>query len=230
MIAASALALLLAAAAPAAAHFTISAPPARGHDELVQDEAPCGGFNGPSAARPAFGPSSQLTVRFADTAGELGIFLGIGANPSDFSLQIGKAVLSQRGVYNLTFDLSAVPAANAKSLATVQIRSESEHGSLFECADVTLDIPVKSSPTPPSPSASPSPMPPSPSASPVPPSPSASPTPAPQSSQPASQSPAPSTTHAGGYPTDGPVLSGASSIAAGSLAAVAAGAVAALVL
>nr|KAJ3417672.1 hypothetical protein HK105_000946 [Polyrhizophydium stewartii] len=171
-----------------------------------------------------------LTVRFADTAGELGIFLGIGANPSDFSLQIGKAVLSQRGVYNLTFDLSAVPAANAKSLATVQIRSESEHGSLFECADVTLDIPVKSSPTPPSPSASPSPMPPSPSASPVPPSPSASPTPAPQSSQPASQSPAPSTTHAGGYPTDGPVLSGASSIAAGSLAAVAAGAVAALVL
>ena len=54
MLFSSLLALTALVASPVFAHFKLTNPPARGSDELTQDQGPCGGYNTPQTSRPDF--------------------------------------------------------------------------------------------------------------------------------------------------------------------------------
>ncbi|KAI8926962.1 hypothetical protein BC831DRAFT_454500 [Entophlyctis helioformis] len=138
----TALLATLAAASSVSAHFTVTTPAPRGFDELIQPQGPCGGFNATSPTRSSFGPKSPISIRFADANGNVEVRLGLGANPqaADFSYKIGAVSLTKVGVYDLAFDLSAIPAASAKAPATVQIVATTPDGVLYACSDVMLDL------------------------------------------------------------------------------------------
>ncbi|KAI8911904.1 hypothetical protein BC831DRAFT_439197, partial [Entophlyctis helioformis] len=91
---------------------------------------------------------SNLTIREGDGNTTITVNLGIGANPTSFPLKIGSLVVTKKDNYTIPVDLSGVSAADAKSPATIQIISDNGNGAplLHECADVTLDIPVKEAP------------------------------------------------------------------------------------
>ncbi|KAL2914240.1 hypothetical protein HK105_206184 [Polyrhizophydium stewartii] len=131
---------VLAAALSVSAHFTLTTPPTRGFDELVEDVGPCGGFDTPSATRAVFSSSSNITVRFADSKGSASVKLAVGEAPAAFPITLGSVELSKRGVYNLPFDLSAVGVSNNGASATIQISISSSHGTLFQCSDVVLAL------------------------------------------------------------------------------------------
>ncbi|KAL2913323.1 hypothetical protein HK105_207201 [Polyrhizophydium stewartii] len=130
----------LAAAASVSAHFSVTTPPSRGLDELIEDQAPCGGFNTPSTTRTTFGQSSNVTIRLADTNSNVYVKIGYGANPTSFATTLGSTFYAKKGVYNLPFSLSAVPASNNGQPATIQISINGSHGALYQCSDVTLSL------------------------------------------------------------------------------------------
>ncbi|KAL2916410.1 hypothetical protein HK105_204166 [Polyrhizophydium stewartii] len=193
--------VLTAVAGPAAAHFSLTVPPTRLFDELEEINAPCGGGNTPSATRTVFTKDSKVTIKFADKQGTASVFLGIGENPTTFPIKVGELTMSKFGDYDIPLDFSSVPAANAKSPATIQVIVNSD-GALYQCGDVTLNL-----------------------ATATPASSSSSAVPPKTSSAPAATT-APAKTTDGGYatskpsyPTDGPILSGAKSTGASAVLA-----------
>ncbi|KAL2912870.1 hypothetical protein HK105_207651 [Polyrhizophydium stewartii] len=160
MLTTTALALLLAAATPAAAHFTISTPPNRGHDELVQDQAPCGGFAA-TGPRTAVDQQTSVVIRMADRTSTCNVRLGLGDNPSSFPVQLASQSFTALGVYTIGVNLAAAGSVANGAPATIQVQCSSEHGTLYECSDISIRVPQQS-PQPPSRSPTPSPQPPPP--------------------------------------------------------------------
>ncbi|KAL2912868.1 hypothetical protein HK105_207649 [Polyrhizophydium stewartii] len=130
----------LAAAASVSAHFTVTTPPSRGFDELIEDQAPCGGFNTPSTTRTTFGKDSNVTIRLADDSATTTVRIGYGSNPKKFKSLVGSASFTSKGVYNIPFNLHKVPRSQSGKPATVQITISGDDGVLYQCSDVILKL------------------------------------------------------------------------------------------
>ncbi|EGF81336.1 hypothetical protein BATDEDRAFT_34896 [Batrachochytrium dendrobatidis JAM81] len=139
MLFSSLLALTALVASPVFAHFKLTNPPARGSDELTQDQGPCGGYNTPQTSRPDFKKDSKVSIRMADKTAEATVYLGTGGNPTSFPYQIGHQSFTKIGVYDMSVDFSKLPASvKTGSVATVQIILKGDHGTLYQCADVKV--------------------------------------------------------------------------------------------
>ncbi|KAL2918141.1 hypothetical protein HK105_202068 [Polyrhizophydium stewartii] len=228
MIAAATLCLAL-AVAPAAAHFRLIDPPTRHFDALDELVGPCGNAATPSPVRATFGVGNNVTIRFGHEHGNASVFLGLGENPTSFPLSVGFLDMTAKGNYSIPISLAGVPETSAKSPATLQIIVNGGDGvgvcwcitrcdvdltniypprrtqqNLFQCADVKLDLPVKASTSaPPSASVSPSALP------------STSKSAGGYSPATTSKDGYPTKPTGASYPTDGPLLSGASGLASG---------------
>ncbi|EGF81337.1 hypothetical protein BATDEDRAFT_36874 [Batrachochytrium dendrobatidis JAM81] len=148
-----------AAISPAAAHFTMTSPPARGTDELVQDQGPCGGFGTPSSSRATFGGDSKVSIRMADSVAEAVIYLGVGDNPTSFPHELGRQSFTKIGVYDMSVDFSKLPdTVSDKTQATVQVVLSGGHGTLYQCGDVVVNRPASApAPAPSAPAPAPAP-------------------------------------------------------------------------
>ncbi|KAH6588483.1 hypothetical protein BASA50_010709 [Batrachochytrium salamandrivorans] len=139
MLLSSVLAIFTLVAAPAAAHFELTKPAPRGFNELIMDKAPCGGFDTPLKKRVCFGPKSVLSIAMADTGASMTVKLGSGSNPRSFPFLMSNYRFTKEGNYNLPAKFANLPKTfTNNSLATIQLALNSEHGTLYQCADVTI--------------------------------------------------------------------------------------------
>ncbi|KAH6594981.1 hypothetical protein BASA61_003918 [Batrachochytrium salamandrivorans] len=142
MLVAYTLAIAALVVSPAAAHFKMTSPPTRGNDPFKQSQAPCAGVNTPQANRVSFGSDSKVTLEMADRGATAVVYVGLGDNPTEFPYRVGSQAFNEIGVYDLSVDLSKLPASADKTKATVQVVLAGGHGTLYQCGDVTLNLPA----------------------------------------------------------------------------------------
>ncbi|KAK9462314.1 uncharacterized protein V1516DRAFT_683730 [Lipomyces oligophaga] len=137
---------ILALAAPALGHFTLSYPTSRGSNHDTQTEAPCGGKTSVVLPRTLFNPdgSPVVTVSSHPAEGEE-INLCINGDCSsndDFNITMVPIFLSiGAGTSCLPHVMlpDGILASNATTLnATLQVKMTSDDGYLYNCADITL--------------------------------------------------------------------------------------------
>ncbi|KAI8920679.1 hypothetical protein BC831DRAFT_388859, partial [Entophlyctis helioformis] len=123
---------LVAAASSVSAHYSLIRPPARGKDDLISDQAPCGGYNdvGP---RTTVDQKSSVDLSMADAGAACTINFGAGGNPTSFPNRIGAQSFTARGVFTIPIDL-----AGFSGPGTIQTVCTSSHGVLYQCTDVTV--------------------------------------------------------------------------------------------
>ncbi|KAL2912599.1 hypothetical protein HK105_207907 [Polyrhizophydium stewartii] len=129
-------ALVAAAAAHAvSAHFILTSPPSRGFDELIESQAPCGGFNTTSATRTTVNTLTTLNLTIADRGSQLVVKFGTGDNPTSFPVQVASAGWSDTGIFPIQISLAPTNITSPVN-GTIQIVLTSKDGVLYQCADV----------------------------------------------------------------------------------------------
>ncbi|RFU26750.1 hypothetical protein B7463_g9594, partial [Scytalidium lignicola] len=138
------LALLSLLAPFTAAHFKLDYPAARGFDEEVLGNFPCGGQNTVSSNRtvwPLTGGSIALTMGHIQT--NIEVFIGIGNNVGSAFNTIVRPTFGEQGLGSFCmteFDVTGLGLNITDGTnATIQVVTNGDpNGGLYNCADITF--------------------------------------------------------------------------------------------
>jgi hypothetical protein len=127
----------------ALAHFNVIYPAARGENEALEGQAPCGGgVLGKRTEVPLSGRGIGVKSYHAGTT--FNFKLSLAPNPTkqgDFTKNIGKTLGGDQGEkYTEKIDYSA-SGAKVGQLATIQITAKDHKGTTYRCVDVKFISP-----------------------------------------------------------------------------------------
>ncbi|KAL9059345.1 MAG: hypothetical protein Q9162_001214 [Coniocarpon cinnabarinum] len=137
-------------AALANAHYTLEYPPARGFDEDMEPQYPCGGFNSISSNRTKvpIGSAFPVQLNLHHTASLITAAFALGNNPQpqDFTTLLMPTV-QERGPQNFCLGGIMIPenvsGTNGTLMpgmnGTLQLQTNGDpSGGLYQCADITF--------------------------------------------------------------------------------------------
>jgi hypothetical protein len=137
------LTLLSALAASTTAHFNLDYPAARGFNEDLLVQFPCGSFNTPSSNRtlwPLTGGVIQLTMGHVQANVE--VLLGLGSDPGSAFNTVLRQTFAEQGLGQFCMTGFTIPdGVNVTDgmNATIQVITNGDpNGGLFNCADITF--------------------------------------------------------------------------------------------